>query len=148
MGFCLYSSPLIFSLFRLGSGPRNNNFRNNQSLTVFIGRYAAVHVPVLSTLFATFFYYFSVRTQVTFYFITTMNVLLENVIVLEARENCYINFHSRLIISTSIVWLVREVQGSEEGKTEQKGGMCPHLLANLWGHCIFLSCYQYVPLTI
>lgn len=41
-----------------------------------------------------------------------MKVLLENVIVLEEREreNEYINFRSRLIISALIVWLVREVR--------------------------------------
>jgi hypothetical protein len=33
-----------------------------------------------------------------------MKVLLETVIVLEERENEYINFHFRLIISALIVW--------------------------------------------
>jgi hypothetical protein len=37
-----------------------------------------------------------------------MKALLENAIVLEERENYGINFHSRLIISAHIVWVVRE----------------------------------------
>lgn len=66
-----------------------------------------------------------------------MKVLLENVIVLEERENYDINFHSRLIISAHIVWMVGEVREWEERKKGQKRNMCPHLLAELRGHCIF-----------
>jgi hypothetical protein len=60
-----------------------------------------------------------------------MKVLLENVIVLEEREreNEYINFRSRLIISALIVWLVREVR--VWGERGRKSNMCPHLLAKL-----------------
>jgi len=105
--------------------------------------------PVLLAGFSdTFYNYFSVQTSVTFYCITTMKVLLETVIVVEKRENAYINFHSRLIISALIVWLVGKVWGRVERKVRQKGNMCPHLLPKLQGHCLFrdatnMYCYNY-----
>lgn len=51
-----------------------------------------------------------------------MKALLETVIVVEKRENAYINFHSRLIISALIVWLVGKVWGErwKEGETERQ----------------------------
>jgi hypothetical protein len=70
-----------------------------------------------------------------------MMVLLETVIVVEKRENVHINFHSRLIISARIVWLVgwlvRKVWGRHERKVGEKRNMCPHLLRKLQGHCLF-----------
>jgi hypothetical protein len=77
-----------------------------------------------------------------------MKVLLETVIVVEKRENAHINFHSRLIISALIVWLVRKVWGRDERKVGQKRNMCPHLLSKLQGHCLFraatnMYCYNY-----
>ena len=51
-----------------------------------------------------------------------MKALLETVIVVEKRENAYINFHSRLIISALIVRLVGKVWGErwKEGETERQ----------------------------
>jgi hypothetical protein len=58
-------------------------------------------------------------------------------VVEKRRENAHINFHSRLIISALIVWLVGKVWGRDERKVGQKGNMCPHLLPKLQGHCLF-----------
>jgi hypothetical protein len=78
-----------------------------------------------------------------------MKVLLETVGQMEETENAYINFHSRLIISVVIVWLVCGVWGREERQYGEKRNMCPHLLAKLYGHCecfFFFFFLQFQPI--
>jgi hypothetical protein len=74
---------LIFSLSNFGCGTSNNTFRNNRLLKVFLCAYVLILYGMKSYKHqhsypcSLLFFYFSVQTYVTFYFIPTMKVLLD-----------------------------------------------------------------------